>query len=390
VDDTHGPLAGIRVVELGKMISAPFCGRLLADMGAEVIKIESSGGDETRHVPPYVNGAGSTYRLLNRNKHSVTLDLKSESGAATFHGLVRRSDVLIENLRPGALGRLGFAPEKLLAEDPALVVLSISGFGQYGPWTQHAAYDIVAQAMSGLMAVTGSADGDPVRVGVSMGDVLPGVMAAFAVTSAVVRQRATGRGGHIDLAMLDTLLASLESVGMRALHGDAPIVPTGTHHALSAPYGVFHAKDGGIVIAVVSDALFRKLGELLGHPEWADDPRFVSDEQRGVHRVALQAEIEAVLADRTAAEALALLQAAGIPSAPVLGPREALRSEHAAARGLTPVEPDGFTTLGLGFELTDYRLPLRIAPELGADNHLLEKWLAEPARNEEQHDARAD
>jgi CoA:oxalate CoA-transferase len=390
VYDTDGPLAGIRVVELGKMISAPYCGRLLADMGAEVIKVESPSGDETRHVPPWYNGAGSTYRLLNRNKHSVTLDLKSESGAESFRGLVRRSDVLIENLRPGALGRLGLAPETLLEESPGLVLLSISGFGQYGPWTQHAAYDIVAQAMSGLMAVTGATDGDPVRVGVSMGDVLPGVLGAFAVAAAVVRQRATGQGGRIDLAMLDSLTASLESVGMRALHSDDPLEPTGTHHALSAPYGVFQAKDGGVVIAVVSDALFRRLGEVLGHPEWADDARFLSDERRGVNRLALQAEIESALADRPAAEVLAALQTAGVPSAPVLGPREVLRSEHAAARGLTPIEPDGFTTLGMGFELTGYRPPLRIAPELGHDNHLLEEWLAEPLRNEVERDAHAD
>jgi CoA:oxalate CoA-transferase len=182
--------------------------------------------------------------------------------------------------------------------------------------------------------------------------------------------------------MVDALACSLESVGMRALHTAEPLAPTGTHHALSAPYGVFQAKDGGVVIAVVSDSLFRKLGEVLGRPEWPVDPRFVNDEQRGLNRVALQAEIESVLADRTAAEVLATLQAAGIPSAPVLGPREALRSEHAEARGLTPVEADGFTTLGMGFELTGYRPPLRIAPELGHDNDLLEKWLAEPARNE--------
>lgn len=385
--DTDGPLAGTRVVELGKMISAPYCGRLLADLGAEVIKVESSLGDETRHIPPWYDGAGTTFRLLNRNKRSVTLDLKSEGGAETFRGLVRRSDVLIENLRPGALGRLGLAPETLLAESPGLIVLSISGFGQYGPWTQHAAYDIVAQAMSGLMAVTGSADGDPVRVGVSMGDVLPGALGAFAVASAVVRQRATGRGGRIDLAMLDSLLSSMESVAMRALHSDQPLVPTGTHHALSAPYGVFQAKDGGVVIAVVSDALFRKLGDVLGHPEWSGDPRFLSDERRGENRVALQAEIESALAGWPAVEALAVLQAAGIPSAPVLDPREALRSEHAEARGLTPTEPDGFTTLGMGFEITGYRPPLRIAPELGHDNHLLEEWLAEPVRNGDQHDA---
>jgi CoA:oxalate CoA-transferase len=385
---TEGPLRGIRVVELGKMISAPYCGRLLADLGAEVIKVEAPHGDETRHIPPWYNEAGSTFRLLNRNKRSVALDLKSPAGAEHFRGLVRRSDVLVENLRPGALDRLGLGPVSFLQEDPALIVLSISGFGQYGPWTQKPAYDIVAQAMSGLMAVTGAESGDPVRVGVSVGDVLPGVLGAFAVSSALVRQRAARQGGHIDLAMLDTLLSSLESIGMRALHSTERLVPTGTHHALSAPYGVFQAKDGGVVIAVVSDALFHRLGQALERPEWATDARFVSDETRGRNRVALQGEIEAALADRTAAEALTILAEAGIPSAPVLGPRDALTSEHAHARGLTPTEPDGFMTLGMGFELSGYQLPLNVAPRLGEHNHLLDEWLSEPMRSEVHRDPR--
>ncbi|WP_152185733.1 CaiB/BaiF CoA transferase family protein [Segeticoccus rhizosphaerae] len=359
------PLSGVKVLELGTMISAPYCSRLLADLGAEVIKVESPVGDHTRDVPPRFEGMSTTFRLLNRNKRSVILDLKDSDDAETFARLTREADVLIENLRPGGLERLGFSSEKLRAGNGELVYLSISGFGQSGPWADRPAYDIIAQAMSGLMAVTGPAEGPPARVGISIGDVLPGVLGAFAVVAALLRRQRTRRGARIDLAMVDALLAGLESVGMRALHDSGPLVPTGTDHAISAPYGSFAAADGQFVLAVANDALFSKLAGVLGRPHWIDDPRFVSDELRGAHREELRKEIEAALADWSVDEALRRLSSAGVPCAPILDPREALTGEYARARGVTDLEADGFTTLGMGFQLDDYRPPMNQAPRHG-------------------------
>ncbi|QXJ25644.1 CoA transferase [Actinomadura graeca] len=387
----HGPaaLGGIRVLDLGRVLSGPLCGRILADLGAEVIKIEPPGGVDARRFGPFYQGTSSYHRLLNRNKFGITLDLKSDGGRRALTGLVRRSDVLVENFRPGVIDRLGFPPERLLEINPRLVAVSISGYGRTGPLSGRPAYDLIVQAASGLMSVTGPDGGPPARAGVSVGDVVPGLYAATAVLAALHERARTGRGQHVDVAMFDGLLSILESVAMRALLTDEPIGPAGSHHAISAPFGTFATRDRPVAIAVANDPLFAALASALGHPEWTRDARFRTDDERGRHRRDLQKELEAELAGRTRDQVIEVLSAAGVPCGPVLGVREALRHGQAEARGMVRAETDGFPTLDNGFRVTGSRQDAFPAPEPGQHDHLVAGWMDEPVRTgggREDHD----
>ncbi|MFC4055880.1 CaiB/BaiF CoA transferase family protein [Actinomadura syzygii] len=374
-------LDGVRVLDMSRVLAGPLCGRILADLGAEVIKVESPAGDDARLFGPFTDAGDSTFhRLLNRGKFGITLDLKDPADRERFAQLVARSDVLIENFRPGVLDRLGFPPDELLRLNPRLVAVAISGFGRTGPLADRPAYDLIVQAMSGLMSVTGPDGGPGVRVGISVGDVVPALYAAVAVLSALHQRGESGGGQHIDVSMFDGLVSVLESVAMRALHTDEEISPSGGHHAISAPYGTFAVKDGTITIAVASDALFARLADVLDRPGWLADDRYASDAERGRNRVALQHEIEAALADVTHEEALERLAAAGVPCGPVLGVREALSHPHTLARGLVVDEPDGFRTLAGGVRTTGTVGEFRPAPAPGEHDHLLARWLAEEPR----------
>ncbi len=373
-------LQGIRVLDLGRILSGPFCGRILADLGAEVIKIEPPAGDDGRHFGPFYDGQSSYHRLLNRNKYGIVLDLKDPSHRETLTQLIARSDVLVENFRPGVMARFGFSAEEIAAINPRMIVVSISGFGQTGPLAAAPAYDLIVQAMSGLMSVTGSEGGDPARVGVSIGDMVPALYATIAVLGALRQRDLTGRGQHIDVAMFDSLVSLLESVGMRALHTDDPVTATGSHHAISAPFGTFATADHPVAIAVANDPLFARLADVLGRPGWVDDPRFATDEERGRNRHALQQAIEVELAGRTRDEAIAMLSAAGIPCGPVLGVREVLEHDQSVARGLVRTEEDGFTTLANPFHLAGRPVIDRRAPLLAEHDDLVAGWTSEPTR----------
>ncbi|RFS87269.1 CoA transferase [Actinomadura spongiicola] len=377
---TAGALDGVRVLDLSRVLSGPLCARIFADLGAEVIKVESPAGDDARLFGPFVDGDSTFHRLLNRNKYGITLDLKDPSDRDRFARLVERADVLVENFRPGVIDRLGFPPDELLRLNPGLVAVSISGFGRTGPLTDRPAYDLIVQAMSGLMSVTGPDGGPGVRVGVSIGDIVPALYAAVAVMSALYQREHTGRGQHIDLSMFDGLVSILESVAMRALHTDEDIRPAGGHHAISAPYGTFAAKDGPIAIAVASDALFARLADVLDRPGWLTDERYGSDADRGRNRQELCRDVEEALADLTREEALTRLGEAGVPCGPVLGVREALSHPHTLARDLVREEPDGFRTLAGGLRTTGTIQEFRPAPAPGEHDHLLERWLAEEPR----------
>lgn len=375
----NAPLSGIRVLDLSRVLAGPFCSMILADLGAEVIKVESPWGDDSRQFGPFVDGTSAYYRLFNRSKMGITLDFKNDDDKEVLRDLVRRADVVVENFRPGVLEKLGLGPEELLEVNPRLVVTSISGFGQTGSLAKEPAYDLVAQAMSGLMSITGWPNGKPTRVGISLGDLIPGLYAAIGTVSALYQRESTGRGQHLDLAMYDSLISVMESVGMRALYDDVPPTRIGNDHGLSAPFSTYATKDGDVVIAITTNRLFERLANALDIPEMATDHRFAEPVARSENRVALRELIEEALSAKTRAETIALFEEHGVPTARVYDLDEALRSPFAEERGVVVEETDGFRTLASPLKLAGMEGP-KPAPELGQHNDRIESWLSEDPR----------
>ena len=375
----NAPLSGIRVLDLSRVLAGPFCSMILADLGAEVIKVESPWGDDSRQFGPFVDGTSAYYRLFNRSKMGITLDFKDDNDKEVLRDLVRRADVVVENFRPGVLEKLGLGPEELLEVNPRLVVTSISGFGQTGSLAKEPAYDLVAQAMSGLMSITGWPNSKPTRVGISLGDLIPGLYAAIGTVSALYQRESTGKGQHLDLAMYDSLISVMESVGMRALYDDTPPTRIGNDHGLSAPFSTYATKDGDVVIAITTNRLFERLANALGIPEMATDHRFAEPVARSENRVALRELIEEALSTKTRAETIALFEEHGVPTARVYDLDEALRSPFAEERGVVVEETDGFRTLASPLKLAGMEGP-KPAPELGQHNDRIESWLSEDPR----------
>ena len=375
----NAPLSGIRVLDLSRVLAGPFCSMILADLGAEVIKVESPWGDDSRQFGPFVDGTSAYYRLFNRSKMGITLDFKNDDDKEVLRDLVRRADVVVENFRPGVLEKLGLGPEELLEVNPRLVVTSISGFGQTGSLAKEPAYDLVAQAMSGLMSITGWPNGKPTRVGISLGDLIPGLYAAIGTVSALYQRESTGRGQHLDLAMYDSLISVMESVGMRALYDDVPPTRIGNDHGLSAPFSTYATKDGDVVIAITTNRLFERLANALDIPEMATDHRFAEPVARSENRVALRELIEEALSTKTRAETIALFEEHGVPTARVYHLDEALRSPFAEERGVVVEETDGFRTLASPLKLAGMEGP-KPALELGQHNDRIESWLSEDPR----------
>ncbi|MHA6600388.1 hypothetical protein HMPREF3048_04450 [Corynebacterium sp. HMSC075D04] len=375
----NAPLSGIRVLDLSRVLAGPFCSMILADLGAEVIKVESPWGDDSRQFGPFVDGTSAYYRLFNRSKMGITLDFKNDDDKEVLRDLVRRADVVVENFRPGVLEKLGLAPKDLLEINPRLVVTSISGFGQTGSLAKEPAYDLVAQAMSGLMSITGWPNSKPTRVGISLGDLIPGLYAAIGTVSALYQRESSGTGQHLDLAMYDSLISVMESVGMRALYDDTPPTRIGNDHGLSAPFSTYATKDGDVVIAITTNRLFERLANALGIPEMATDHRFAEPVARSDNRVALRELIEEALSTKTRSETIALFEEHGVPTARVYDLDEALRSPFAQERGVVVEETDGFRTLASPLKLAGMEKPTP-APELGQDNERIQSWLSEDPR----------
>lgn len=375
----NAPLSGIRVLDLSRVLAGPFCSMILADLGAEVIKVESPWGDDSRQFGPFVDGTSAYYRLFNRSKMGITLDFKNDDDKEMLRDLVRRADVVVENFRPGVLEKLGLGPKDLLEINPRLVVTSISGFGQSGSLAKEPAYDLVAQAMSGLMSITGWPNSKPTRVGISLGDLIPGLYAAIGTVSALYQRESTGTGQHLDLAMYDSLISVMESVGMRALYDDTPPTRIGNDHGLSAPFSTYATKDGDVVIAITTNRLFERLSNALGMPELATDHRFAEPVARSENRVALRELIEEALSTKTRSETIALFEEHGVPTARVYDLDEALRSPFAQERGVVVEETDGFRTLASPLKLAGMEKPTP-APELGQDNERIQSWLSEDPR----------
>lgn len=364
-----GPFAGLLVVDLTRVLAGPFCTMTLAELGARVVKVENpDGGDDTRQFVPEYEGKSAYYLSLNRGKESVALNLKEPADKAVLLALVRSADVLVENYRPGTLEHLGLGWDVLRAENPRLIYASVSGFGHTGPWSRRPAYDMIVQALGGLMSLTGSPGGEPMKAGTSIADLAAGLYATVGISAALYERQRTGVGVRVDIAMLDSLLALLEHGVMRyAATGQVP-GPIGNRHPSITPFELFATADRPLVIAAGNDALFYRLAQALGHPEWADDPRYRTNQDRTARADALKADLEAVLCHRPAAHWIAVLEAAGVPCAPVQTVADAVEMEQTKARNMI-VTAGGLRMVGNPIKLGGHDDPptRTPAPDLDAD-----------------------
>jgi CoA:oxalate CoA-transferase len=369
-----GPLAGTFVLDLTRVLAGPYCTMLLADLGARVVKVEAPGrGDDARQIGPFVGGVSAYFLSLNRGKQSIALDLREDADRAIFEKLLLRADVLVENFRPGAMERLGLGFAQLHARLPRLVVASTSGFGQTGPYARRPAYDVVVQAMGGIMSLTGHPGGPPTRVGTSTGDITAGLFTALGVLAALCERAQTGVGRHVDVAMLDCQVATLENAIARYVAtGEVP-GPLGSRHPSIAPFQAFATCDGHVVVAAGNDALFAKLAAALGRPELATDPRFRTNDDRTGNVAELAAELEPAFAARASAEWLALLEGAGIPCGPLNDVAQVLADPQVRARNMvvTADDPDAgrVSLAGNPVKLSGVDDPATRAPAPRLDEH---------------------
>jgi CoA:oxalate CoA-transferase len=330
-----GPLNGIVVVDMTRVLAGPYCTLILSDLGARVIKVEPPGtGDDSRGFGPFINGKSAYFASLNRGKESVALDLKKKDDRALFEALLAKADVLIENYRGGTMARLGYGWDSLHARFPRLIYAACSGFGQTGPYANRAAYDMVVQAMGGVMSITGHPGGPPTRVGTSIGDLTAGLFTAIGVNAALVQRQTTGRGMMIDVSMLDCQIAILENAIARYVATGQVPGPLGARHPSITPFEAFATADGHMVIAAGNDGLFVKLAEALGQPGLATNPLFNTNEQRTRHQPALKAEIEAVTRTRPTAEWLLALERFGVPAGPINRVDQALADAQVRHRNM--------------------------------------------------------
>ncbi|MDB5730766.1 MAG: acyl-CoA transferase [Variovorax sp.] len=342
------PLDGIRILDFTRVLAGPLSTALLADLGAEVIKVEPPQGDDYRAIGPMRNGESALFTVMNRNKKSLVLDLKSPEAVRLVHRLAESVDVVVENFRPGVAERLGIGPETLARANPRLVYVSVSGFGQTGPLAHRPAYDIIVQAMSGLMEATGDPAGPPTLVGEAVSDVVAGLFASWATLAALLQTQRTGRGQHVDVAMFDTTLSFLATSMARYLFTGQPARRVGNRHPLSAPFGVYRAQDGHFALAVLNKKLFDALATAMALPGLAHDPRFTTDELRSGQEPALREAIEGWAGAHPVVEVVRRLEAAGVPAAPIWNIAQALDSPQAQARELLrPVADDRLPGLRL-------------------------------------------
>lgn len=369
-----GPLEGTRVVDLTRVLAGPLCTMTLGDMGADVIKIEQPGhGDDTRNWgPPFVGPFSAYYLAVNRNKRSVTLDLSSEEGRDLLRRLIVGADVVTDNFKLGTMESWGFDDEWFEANAPSIVRCSITGYGATGPKAHKPGYDFILQAETGLMAITGEADGTPMKLGVAIVDVCAGLTAAIAVLGALQARARTGHGQHCEVSLHDVGLQMLVNVASNHLVSGEEARRYGNSHPNIVPYRTFSAADGEVAVAVGNDKQFAAFAAALGRPEWANDPRFTRNQDRVRNRDALDREIAAVIATGTRAHWIELLETARIPVGPINSVSEAVASPQAVARHMVVEMPltSGDSTKGLGLPFQFSKTPSSIRrppPGLGAD-----------------------
>ena len=327
----RGALEGLTVLDLTRVLAGPFCSMILADMGANVIKIEEPlKGDDTRSMGPFKNGESAYYMNLNRNKKGVTLNLKNPKGKEIFLGLVKKADAVLENYRPGVMEKLGLGYESLKEVNPRIVYGAVSGFGHTGPYTQRPGYDIIAQAMSGLMSTTGWPGGAPTRTGTAIGDVLGGLSLAIGLLSAIHHQNRTGLGQKVDISLVDSAVASLEIINMiYTIEGRLP-GRIGNRYESTYPYDSFKAADGELVIGAGNNKLWCSLCDIMNTPELKEDPRYLNVSDRVERHAEVKAVIDKWIAPRKSGDVLKTLASAGIPCAPIYDIRQVVEDPHIA------------------------------------------------------------
>ncbi len=374
VNSPQGPFAGIRVLDLTRVLAGPYCTMLLADLGADVIKVEvPERGDDARHIGPFIDGKSAYFMSINRGKRSIALNLKNAQDRQDFETLLATADVLVENYRGGTLDKLGYDWETLHKNFPNLILASASGFGQTGPYRNKPAYDMVVQAMGGIMSLTGHPDSPPTRVGTSVGDIGAGLFTALGVASALFHRAQTGEALRIDVSMLDCQVAMLENgIARYTATGEIP-GPLGSRHPSITPFQAFSTADGHIVIATGNDILFARMAKTIGLPDLIDDNRFMSNELRCQHVEALEQQMEAALTRHTTAHWLPVLESAGVPCGPINNVEQVLNDPQIVARNMvvSAIDPDvgEVRMAGNPIKMSGFADPgnRRPAPELDAD-----------------------
>ncbi len=368
-----GPFAGVLVVDLTRVLAGPYCTMMLAELGARVLKVENpDGGDDSRRFSPFHNDKSAYFGSLNRGKESIALNLKCDADRAVLLNMVRRADVLVENYRPGTLERLGLGFDRLQEVNPRLIYASVSGFGQTGPWSHKPAYDLIVQALSGMMSITGQPDGPPTKCGTSIGDITGGLFTVIGIASALYHREKTGVGLKVDVSMLDGQLAILESAVMRyAVTGQTPAA-MGNRHPSITPFEPYQAADKLFIIATGNDCLYVRLCAALGRPELATDPRFRTNRDRNDHAEELKQLLEVTLKTAPAAHWLTVLEEAKVPCAPINTVAEAVEHPQTRARNMV-VEADGLRMPGNPVKFAGVTDPTtrRPAPDLDADGERL-------------------
>jgi crotonobetainyl-CoA:carnitine CoA-transferase CaiB-like acyl-CoA transferase len=367
-----GPLRGMRVLELAQIMAGPTCGMLLADMGADVVKVEKlPGGDDARgYREPLVNGVSAPFMMLNRNKRGMALNLKAPAGRDVLLRMVRSADVLTENYRRGTLEKLGLGYDVLAAQNPGLIYCAVSGYGRTGPDADKGGFDLIAQGFSGLMSITGEPGGPPIKTGNSVADINAGILGAVGILAAYAHKLKTGQGQVVDTSLMEAALQ--QTYWHAAIYFATGTSPgaTGSAHLLTAPYQAFRASDGWINIGGANQANWERIADALGHPEWRDDARFATNSARMANLAALTSAMNDVLATRTKADWIAAFDAAGVPVGPVHSIGEALEHPQTRARGMVVdlQHPQAGPTRALGCPVHFSRTPTRItrpAPLLG-------------------------
>lgn len=331
-----GPLAGLRVLEVTQIMSGPTCGLLLADMGADVIKIEKiPGGDDARgYRDPQVGGVSAPFMMMNRNKRGLALNLKSPKGRALLLKMVKNADVLVENFRGGTMYKLGLGYEALKTENPGLIYCAITGYGRTGPYADKGGFDLIAQGFAGLMSITGEAGRPPAKSGNAVSDMNAGILAALGILAAYIHKLKTGEGQVVDTSLSDAALQQTYWHAAVWFATQRSPEPTGSAHILTAPYQAFEASDGWINIGGANQTNWERICDVLGHPEWRSDPRFVTNSDRMAHLAVLVDLMNAVVRTRTRADWQAAFDAAGVPAGPVHTIGEALSHPQTLARGM--------------------------------------------------------